>query len=193
MNVLTALQQRRSIRRFSPQPICRDALCAMLEAARLSPTAANAQPLRFAIVSNKALCGQIFPHTHWARHIPDGSAGPDEATQPAAYIGLLADRSVQSPWLDTDAGAAAMSILLAAQSLHIASCWLASVDRPNILRLLGLDETAYALHTLIALGHPAMRAQAVPMQDGDTVYRLARPDLLEVPKRSPEDVGLWFE
>ncbi|MDR0896544.1 MAG: nitroreductase family protein [Oscillospiraceae bacterium] len=184
---------RRTIRRFERKPIPREALEQMAEAARLSPTGVNRQPLRFAVVSAKALCEKIFPHTHWARRIPDGSAGPTEATQPAAYILLLADTTINSGHVDMDAGAAAMSIQLVAQAEGIGSCWLASIDRPAILSLLGIDADRFKLHTLVALGYPAMRAKAVPMTGDDTDYYLLDPDTLAVPKRPAQDVVCWME
>lgn len=192
MDVLQAAKQRRSIRRFTKQPVPRAALVAMTDAARLAPTTVNRQPLRFAVVSRRSICEQLFPYTKWARLIPDGSAGPDETTQPAAYILLLVDKTIQEH-ADADAGAAAMSIMLAAESMGIATCWLANLMRREILSLLGVDGERYALHTLVALGYPAMRARTVPIKDGDTAYYLESADILCVPKRAPEDVVRWFE
>ncbi len=184
--------KRRSIRRFERREIPHQAVERMLEAARLSPTARNRQPLKFAAVTNPALCGKLFPHTHWASGIPDGSAGPTEATQPAAYIVILVDKQIAQS-ADTDAGAAAMSVLLTAEAQGIASCWLLSVDRGDAMALLNLSEDRYALHTVVALGYPAMRSRAVPVQDdGSLTYYLEAKDDLCVPKRKPEDVLLLY-
>lgn len=192
MDVLQAVRQRRSIRRFEARPLPHGALVSMLEAARLSPSGANRQPLRFAIVTDSATRGRVFPHTHWARLVPDGSAGPSERTQPMGYFFLLADGPV-STMTECDAGAAAMSIMLTAESMGIASCWLASVDRKEIMDILGLDADRYTLHTAVALGYPAMQSKAVAMQDDSTAYYLEAPDMLCVPKRRAEDIAFWFE
>lgn len=192
MDVLKAAMKRRSIRRFTREPVPREAMVAIVEAARLSPTGANRQPLRFAVIDGKALCGSIFPLTAWAMRVPDGSAGPTEATQPTAYIAILVDKQI-APSADTDAGAAGVSMLLAAESLGIASCWLGAIKRKEILALLGLDEAQYALHTLVALGYPAMRSRVVPMDGECTDYYLEGPDSLCVPKRAREDVVMWYE
>lgn len=192
MDVIQATTQRRSIRRFTQEPVPQSALAAMAEAARLSPTGINMQPLAFAVVADKDLCHRIFPHTGWAKKIPDGSAGPTEATQPTAYVAILVDQQIAKS-ADTDAGAAAMSIMLTAESLGLASCWLGSVDRKDVLAILGLDPARYALHTIVALGYPAMKSRAVPMKDGETVYYLASPDQLCVPKRAAEDTIHWYQ
>lgn len=192
MDVLQAALTRRSIRRFTQAPVPKVALDAMANAARMAPTATNCQPLRFAVVSNQALCRQIFPLTGWAGRIPDGSAGPTEATQPTAYIAILVDQTIMQRD-DTDAGAAAMSILLTAQSQGIASCWLGSIKREQILALLGIDAGRFALHTVVALGYPAMQSKAVPTKDGDIAYYLESPDVLCVPKRDPREVIHRYE
>lgn len=192
MDVIQAAKQRRSIRRFTAQPIPRVALMAMTESARLAPTGMNNQPLQFVVVSKRALCEAIFPHTAWAKRIPNGSAGPDESTQPAAYILILVDKTLATQ-SDTDCGAAAMSILLAAEAMGIASCWLGSIDRADILSLCEIDASRFALHTIVALGYPAMRSRAVSAKDGDVAYFLESPDVLCVPKRLAGDVVHWLE
>lgn len=192
MDVLQAAYTRRSIRRFTRQPIPRDALESITEAARLAPTGINKQPLQFAVITGDALCAKVFPNTAWARRIPDGSAGPDESTQPTAYIAILLDKDILLR-SDTDAGAAAMSMMLVAQSMGIGSCWLGSVNRDEVLSLLDLNPERFALHTLVALGYPAMGARAVPMVNGETDYYLESADMLCVPKRIPEEVIHWYE
>lgn len=190
MEVWEAVLKRRSIRRFADKPVSMESLRRIAEAARLSPTGSNRQPLAFALTADSALCGQIFPHTRWAGRIPGGEAGPDAKTQPRAYVAILIDRRLAKS-SDTDAGAAAMSIILTAEGEGLASCWVASVGRTEVLALLGLDGERYALHSVVALGYPAMRSRAVPMRDGDEAYYLEDKDSLCVPKRAAEDVVLW--
>lgn len=192
MDVLQAAQKRRSIRRFTRQPLPRKALEAMTEAARLAPTGINKQPLHFAVIAEEALCAKIFPNTGWAMRIPDGSAGPDESTQPTAYIAILVDKDIL-PKSDNDAGAAAMSMMLVAESMGIASCWLGSVNRKEVLSLLTLDTERFALHTVVAFGYPAMASRAVPMTGGETDYYLEDTDALCVPKRAKEEIIHWYE
>lgn len=191
MDVSQAIAQRRSIRRFRREKPPHEALLRVLEAARLAPTTTNRQPLAFALVESDAMCEKVFPHTMWARLIPDGSAGPDEKTQPSCYVVILVDRNIMQN-ADNDAGAAAMSMLLQAQSDGIASCWLASVERKEILSLLSLDSERYALHTVVALGYPAMQSRAVPMQGDSTAYYLESKDSLCVPKRAAEDILFFY-
>lgn len=191
MDVMQAIRARRSMRRFTREPVGQAVLADIAEAARLSPTGVNRQPLQFAIVADATVCGRIFPFTAWAGKIPDGSAGPTEETQPSAYVMILVDKRIAAG-ADNDAGAAAMSVQLAAQAHGVASCWLGSLQRKEILAVLGLDAERFALHTAVALGYPAMASRAVAMDGESTDYYLEAPGKLCVPKRAEEDVVRWY-
>ncbi len=52
MDVLQAIQNRRSIRRFKPDALSRETIAAILDAARLAPSGKNNQPWRFVVVQN---------------------------------------------------------------------------------------------------------------------------------------------
>ena len=53
LTVKEAIEQRRSIRRFRPEPVPDEQATALLEAARLAPSGCNAQPWRFKTVTDK--------------------------------------------------------------------------------------------------------------------------------------------
>lgn len=54
MELMTAIQNRRSIRRFKGDPLPREVLVEILEAARLAPSGKNLQPWRFVVVQGEA-------------------------------------------------------------------------------------------------------------------------------------------
>lgn len=49
-----AIEKRRSIRKFKPDPIAQEILHELIDAARLAPSGSNAQPWRFKIVTDAA-------------------------------------------------------------------------------------------------------------------------------------------
>lgn len=53
MDTLTAIKARRSIRKYKAQPIEPEKLEAVLEAARLAPSARNAQLWKFVVVEDQ--------------------------------------------------------------------------------------------------------------------------------------------
>ena len=55
MDTLTAIKQRRSIRKYKNQPIEPEKLDAVLEAARLAPSARNAQLWKFVVVKDESV------------------------------------------------------------------------------------------------------------------------------------------
>ena len=62
----------RSYRRFyEEERIGEDALKELVELARLTPSTANSQALKFRLVSSEEECGKIFPYLAWAGALPD--------------------------------------------------------------------------------------------------------------------------
>lgn len=188
MDTMDVLYARRTIRKFTQEPIPKQILTRIVEVARLAPTANNRQPLRFLVIDDPDLCKQVFPHTHWARAIaPAGT--PKEGERPTAYIIILVEKELETPWIAHDAGAAAQTIMLAAQNHRIGTCWMASIDRDVIASLLGISGK-YRLDTLISMGYPAERS-VYEDEQGDIKYYKDEQDTLHVPKRRLEDI-LWY-
>ncbi len=52
LTVGEAIRQRRSIRKFKSDPVSKDVVCQLLEAARLAPSGSNRQPWRFLVVTD---------------------------------------------------------------------------------------------------------------------------------------------
>ena len=65
MDTLTAIRERRSIRKFQNQPIEPEKLERVLEAARLAPSARNAQNWKFVVVQDEALRMQLAEATKY--------------------------------------------------------------------------------------------------------------------------------
>ena len=53
LTVKDAIEQRRSIRKFKPDPVPDEYITALIDAARLAPSGCNAQPWRFKIVRDR--------------------------------------------------------------------------------------------------------------------------------------------
>jgi nitroreductase len=188
METMDVLYARRTIRKFTQGPIPRDVLTRIVEAARLSPSAVNKQPLRYLVVDDPGLCARVFPHTHWARLLgPDGT--PKEKERPTTYILILSETALESPWIAHDVGAAAQTIMVAAQDQHIGTCWMASIDRDEINAILGISGK-YRLDTLISMGYPAERS-VYEDERGDIRYYKDEQGMLHVPKRKLTDI-MWF-
>jgi nitroreductase len=155
MDILEIIKKNRSYRKFiQNEPVSHRELESMIEAARLSASAANRQPLKYLLCNNEAssLGKEIFECLAWAGYIKEWD-GPAEGEKPAAYIILLHDKSVH-PNIYCDAGIAMQSILLQAVSLGYGGCIFASVNRPRLAKFLTLPDRFEILY-VVALGKPA--------------------------------------
>ncbi len=181
------ITSRRTVRKYAQKNVPREILLRCVDAARLSPSGANRQPLKYIIVNDQELIKDVFSTLKWARYLPDYQ--PSEHEMPKAYIVIMLDKSIhESP--SHDAGIAAMSISMVAYDEGIGSCILGAVDREKLKDILkvpnGLD-----IVLVIALGYPAESPVADKMKDGDIKYWLDENRVLHVPKRSLEEVVKW--
>ena len=188
METFEAMEKRRSIRKFRPEPVSVSALKQIIDISRLYPSGGNVQPVRFAVISQKNLCDAVFSDTKWAMYLPGYSLADDE--RPTAYIALLRDETV-SKKCDYDMGAASTMIMLAATDLGLATCPIGNFHRGRLSELLKLPETLHP-ELLIALGYPAQESRVVPMGDSIRYCQDEQGDFL-VPKWSGEELTVFFE
>ena len=186
MTVYEAIINRRTIRKFRQDPLKKDELIKLVDCARMAAYGANAQPLKFMIVDDKETLDKIFPKTKWAAMLDNGTPADDE--RPTAYIAVIGDTSIKKTF-EVDSGAAVTNMMLAAEEMGIASCWMGAIDRAGIKQILDLDDK-YELVYVLALGYPAQRSRAVEMKNGSTKYYLDDEEVLNVPKRSMDEILL---
>jgi len=178
---------RRTIRKFIQKEVPTEILVKCVDAARLSPSASNLQPLKYIIINDKELLKEVFSTLRWAGHIPDYKHAENE--KPVAYIVMLLDRSIRrDPY--HDAGIAAMSIALVADDEGLGSCMLGAVDRIKLGKILNLLDNLEIL-LVIALGYPAEKPVVEKMKNDDVRYWLDENKLLHVPKRDLETIVKW--
>jgi len=185
MQVFEAILKRRSIRRFKQEVIPLETLKKLVDAARVAPSAANMQPLRYIIVTNLDLRRQIFPALRWAGYIaPAGNPLPGE--EPTAYIVVLANKEIAKSDYQLDAGAAIENLILTALEEGIGACWLGAIDREEIRRILDVSDD-FEIESVIALGYPNEEPVMESIKDS-VEYWKDETGRLHVPKRSLEEV-----
>ena len=178
--------RNRSYRRFEEShPISRQDLLDMIDAARLSASARNAQPLKYMLSNRQEMNDRIFPCLAWAGYLKDWP-GPAEGERPSAYIIQLHDVDVASNYFCDD-GIAAQSILLTAVDKGLGGCIIASVKRESLAEILDLPEQLKIIQ-VIALGKPAEQVVLEPIKEGDIRYWRDHSGVHHVPKRSLEDL-----
>lgn len=177
----------RSYRRFHQERAIDAALLRQLvDLGRLSPSAANLQPLKYIISCDPTVTKRIFPTTKWAGYLKDWP-GPEEGERPAGYIIILGDTEV-SKGFGCDHGIAAQSILLGATEHGLGGCMIGSIDREDLRKVLNIPER-YEILLILALGYPR---ETVVLEDvgpeGDIKYYRDPQDVHHVPKRTLDQV-----
>ena len=175
----TILRGRRSIRRFSPAPVEPEKLRACLEAARLAPSAHNVPPWRNMVVDDAALkaklaeaaCGGFFKASRFAAQAPGILV---LLARPGRAVVRLGSRIQGVPYYLLDMGIAGEHIVLQAEELGLATCWMGWFNYRKVRRGLGIPKS-YRLVALMPLG-----------------YAEKRP-LREPPRRTLEGIAAWNE
>lgn len=187
MTVQEAVHTRRTIRKFARESVPEELLKAWVDGARLSPCSANQQPLKYKILQGDET-EPLLPFLRWAVMIaPQLEPKPEEL--PPAFIVIAVDTRIRAAGAEIDVGIAAQTIALLAQEEGVSSALLSLRGREEAVRdALHLPEQIMPA-LAIALGYPAMDAEAVPFADTHK-YRLTEEGKLLVPKRSLSEVLL---
>lgn len=142
MNALEAIGKRRSVRKYTGEPIPRKDLEKIVNAGRLAATGSNQQPWDFIVVTDRAMIEQLKVAAEWME-------------KAAAIIAVVMDPS--SRWWVEDGSAAVENMLIASTALGYGSCWLEGYTLPHeeeFKKLLGVPKEKRLL-TLVPIGVPA--------------------------------------
>jgi nitroreductase len=180
--------RNRSYRRFLQSHIIEYAtLENLVGLARLSPSGANRQPLKYLIYNTEKDCARIFPSLLWAAYLKDWD-GPEEGERPSAYIIILGDKSIAEGF-GVDHGIAAQSIMLGAAESGLGGCMIASIRRDQLRAELGIPEV-YEILLVLALGKPVETVIIEKVKDGDIKYWRDTERNHHVPKRDIKELIL---
>jgi len=182
------ITKNRSVRRFKEyESISIGKLKQLIDLARLSPSAANKQPLKYIISNGAERNVKIFKHLAWAGYLTDWK-GPAEGERPAAYIIICRDKSIAKESINCDHGIAAQSILLGAVESGYNGCIIASIKRDDLRNDLGIPEE-FDILLIIALGVAGEQVQIEPVDEEHGIkYWRDETSIHHVPKRSLDEV-----
>lgn len=181
------IERNRSYRRFHQNvAVDRGTLEELVDLARLSPSAANRQPLKFILSAEPGSNAAIFPHLAWAGYLADWP-GPVEGERPSAYIIILGDKEL-SPSFGCDHGIAAQSMLLGATERGLGGCMIGSIQRDKLGQVLAIP-ARYEVLLVLALGRPKETVVLETVDaGGDIKYWRDSAGVHHVPKRRLTDL-----
>lgn len=184
MDVFDAIRHRRSVRDYKHEPLSRDILEGLIDAATRAPSAMNEQPWRFTVVTDQILLDRISKGAK--AHMLEAFADSPRASH---FRQMLSDRDFQifyhapalivisapadGQWVVEDCALAAENLMLAAFGHGLGSCWIGFaqgwLNTQGGRAAIGLskDETAVAP---IIVGHPKAEAPDVPRRKPQTSW-----------------------
>jgi nitroreductase len=187
MKFKSIVEKNRSYRRFkTAQPTDEKTLRELVDLARLTPSAANKQPLKYVICCSPETNTKVYDSLAWAGSLPDWP-GPVPEERPSGYIIVLVDKEI-SDAAAFDCGIASQTILLGAVDKGLGGCMLASVKKNQLSENLGIPKQ-YEIQLVIALGVPAEEVVIEEVaDDGSVKYYRDDKKVHHVPKRSLEEI-----
>ena len=152
MDALEAISGRRSIRKYTADPVSEEAVETLLRAAMSAPSANDEQPWHFVVIRDRALLDQIPAFHQYAKML----------TEAATAILICGDQKSAGHlgYLIQDCSAATENLLIAAHAAGLGAVWLGIYPREpriqGIRDLLGLPPHIMPV-ALVAIGHPGER------------------------------------
>lgn len=169
-DVLTAIKERRSVRRFKPDPLPEEILNTLLEAACAAPSAGNVQPWLFYRIHSAEV----------KEALSRAALGQKSLVQAPVVIAVCADleRAASSYgergrnlYCLQDTAAAVMNLLLAATAFDLGTCWVGAFDEAEVSRILNLPPHLRPV-ALVPVGYPDQSPSPTPRRSLQEVVKV---------------------
>ena len=164
MDALEVIFTRRSIRKYTKEPVTEEQLKTLLEAGMNAPSANNRQPWHFIVVNDRQPLEAIMDVHPYSKML---------AQAPLAIV-VCGDITRSERYWQQDCAAATENILLTARALGLGSVWLGVYPKEErtvgVTQIFDLPEDIRPL-CVIAVGHPAEKKGRVDRYDSSKVHR----------------------
>lgn len=166
MDALTCLLTRRSIRRFTDEPLDPTELATALKAAMFAPSAGDARPWSFILIEDRAMLDAVptvHPHAAMTRE-----------AKAAVLICALPEVERYPGFWPIDCAAATQNLLLALHAQGLGGVWVGvwpDEARVKAFRtLFGIPETVIP-HSFVPIGKPAAQPESKDRFDPTKIRR----------------------
>lgn len=148
MNIYELIENRRSVRSYRDEPVSEKSLNKILEAARLAPSAHNAQEYKFVVIKEPKTIKEIFRAASGQKFIA-------EAPIVIAAVALNPEALMSSgvPAYAVDLAIAVDHMTLAAVEEGLGTCWIGAFSQEDVKRILKIPEE-FKVIVLLPLGVP---------------------------------------
>ncbi len=156
--------KRRSIRKYTGQPLSPEDLRRLLDAAMAAPSANNRKPWHFVTVTQRETLDKLAEAHPYGKMLSGA----------AAAIAVCGDTNTAPDYWVQDCSASTENILIAAASLGLGTCWLGCHPREErvsaIKKILGIPPEINVL-SLISIGQPGEEKEPRTQYDESRDHR----------------------
>lgn len=149
MNVSDAIRTRKSVRKYVSNPIEDEKLTAIMDAARLAPSAGNRQEWRFVIVQDAETRKKIADAANKQAFIGEAPAVIVACAETDGRIMMCGQ-----PCYPIDVAISLDHIALAAVELDLGTCWIGAFDEKKVKEILDIPEEIRVVG-LMPIGYPS--------------------------------------
>ncbi|MFX0102732.1 MAG: nitroreductase family protein [Candidatus Hodarchaeota archaeon] len=148
MEFYDVIEKRKSFRKFKPDLVSMDTIKRILNAARLAPTWANMQGVKFIVVNDKETAEKvgIAVGQKWAQYCPMFIVAINKASSSGMNSGLK--------YFMLDVGIVFEHVMLAATAEGLGTCWIGHFSEDEIKKILSIPGK-YRVVALTPLGYPS--------------------------------------
>jgi nitroreductase len=181
MDLFEAIENRRSCRNFTEEPIAGETIERILKAAAWAPSPLNTQPWQFIVITGRSKKEEIFFEAERCRDWAAEKSGwkwlntyqVDFLKQAPVIIAVVGDpQKTGVDMFQKDGGvgyqlacaAAVQNMLLSAHALGLASLWFTFFDKAEIRRILDIPDNKTPV-SLVCIGRADSQPAATPRKD----------------------------
>lgn len=158
VDVVNALKKRRSVRRYTDEPVAADKLQKVIEAGLVSAAGRGIRPWELVVVQKRETLDALSQCR---------TAGSQMLAGATAAVVVVASEEAADTWIE-DSSIVMANMHVAADALGLGSCWIQGrmrfaseevTTRDYVADLLGIP-AGYQLEAILSLGNPAEHAPA---------------------------------
>lgn len=157
VNILELIRRRQSDRKYSSQPVEKEKLDRIIEAGRMAPSACNAQPWKFIVVTNQEIISNIAEAA--SAKIIGMNSFVAEATvllvvvrEQANFSSKVGGTIKKKDYSLIDIGIASENICIQAAAEGLGSCMLGWFDENHVRKILDIPRSR-RVELIITLGY----------------------------------------
>ena len=163
-DLIQTIYARRSIRKYTDEPVAEGQIETLLKAAMAAPSASNRKPWHFVVVTEREKLDELAERHPYGKML----------FQATLCIAVCGDTTISPDYWVQDCSIAGENILLAVTALGLGAVWLGVHPREDrvaaVREVLALPDPVIPLN-LISIGHPGEEKEARTQYDPDRVHR----------------------